>query len=301
MDVLSDVLEKIKLSSAIYFKSDFSPPWGMDIPEGSFGHFHIVTRGQCVLRTPDQSIQLFTGDIAIFPSGTKHWLVDMEGSKRHNGQEVLQAIKNGRSLFEGNQVATTLVCGNFQLDRSIEHPFINELPEIIHIPDTEKKEFLWLNQICDLVVLEAGNDHPGSNIIVNKLGEILFIHSLRAYIQKNSAKKGFLAALRDERISKALKAMHHAPERDWQLVALAQVAGMSRTGFSNQFKNLMGDTPLSYLTQWRILRAKELLIESNKSVGMIADEVGYRSEAAFNRVFKKRVAVTPLKFRKANC
>ena len=146
---------------------------------------------------------------------------------------------------------------------------------------------------------EAGNEKPGSNIIVNKLGEVLFIHVLRAYIQRKSSEIGFLAAIQDQRMSRVLKAIHTSPEKDWQLSSLAQLAGMSRTGFSNQFKTLIGNTPLSYITRWRILQAKELLKESNKPIGEIAGDVGYQSEAAFNRVFKKRVSQTPLKYRQS--
>ncbi|WP_024768868.1 AraC family transcriptional regulator [Aquimarina macrocephali] len=299
MDVFSDVLKKVKLSSAVYFKSNFSSPWGMDIPKGPFAQFHIVTRGQCILKTKDKSIQLFAGDIVVFPLGTNHWLADLETSKRQNGQDVVRAILKGKPLFEGDNIATTLLCGHFEFDRSIEHPFIKEMPKIIHIPDAEKKEFSWLENIVNLVIHEAGNEQPGSQVIVDKLGEVLFIHTLRAYIQRNKAKKGFVAAMQDERIGKVLKAIHSAPEMNWRLVSLARIAGMSRTSFSNQFRDLMGETPLNYITQWRMLQAKELLIESNKPVGEIANEVGYQSEAAFNRVFKKRVTLTPLKFRQS--
>jgi len=299
MDVLSDILGKIKLSSAVYFKSDFSSPWGMDIPKGPFAQFHIVTRGQCVLKTKDQEIQLFTGDLVVFPMGTSHWLADSDVSDRAAGMDVVQAIMNGKSLFEGDHISTTLICGHFEFDRSVDHPFLKELPEIIHIPEAERKERAWLESIVSLVIQEAGNEKAGSQIIVNKLGEILFVHTLRAFIERNNSEKGFMAAMQNERISSVLRAIHESPEKDWQLSSLAQIAGMSRTSFSNKFKGLIGETPLTYVTNWRILQAKELLKESDKSVGMIASEVGYQSEAAFNRVFKKRVDQTPLKYRQA--
>lgn len=297
MDVLSDILKKIKLSSTVYFKSDFSSPWGMDIPKGPFAQFHIVTRGQCILKIKRETIQLFAGDIILFPLGTNHWLADTSSSNRQNGQDVMQAIMNGNSMFAGDTISTTLVCGHFEFDKSVDHPFVNELPEVIHISDVEKKEFTWLESITNLVIQEAGREHPGSSVIVTKLSEVLFVHTLRAYIKKNENGTGFLAAMQDERIGKVLKSIHQFPGQDWQLVAMAQMAGMSRTSFSNRFKMLTSKTPLDYITQWRLLQAKELLTETTKSVGQIAEEVGYQSEAAFNRVFKKRVEQTPLKFR----
>lgn len=299
MDILSDVLSKVKLSSVVYFKSNFSEPWGMEIPKGPFAQFHIVTKGQCVLRTKYKSMQLFAGDIVVFPLGASHWLANNEKSKLHQGQNVVASILSGKSLFEGNQLSATLVCGHFEFDRNLDHPFIKELPSIIHIDDTDLKQFSWLKNITDLVIEEAGKEQSGSGIIINKLGEILFVHTLRAFIEKNKSKTGFIAAIQDERISKVIKEIHSFVQRNWNLEQLAQIAGMSRTSFTNRFKSLTGETPFNYITQWRLLIAQELLEESSLSVGEIAEQVGYQSEAAFNRVFKKKVSQTPLKFRQS--
>lgn len=297
MDILSDILSKVKLTSVVYFKSDFSEPWGMEIPKGPFAQFHIVTKGQCILKTGNKSIQLFSGDIVVFPFGSSHWLANSENSVRYQGQEVVQSILSGKSLFEGVKLSTTLVCGHFDFDKSLEHPFIKELPSIIHIDNNDLKQFYWLKSISELVIQEAEKEQSGSGIIVNKLGEILFVHTLRAFIEKNKCSRGFIAAIQDGRISKVLKEIHSFPQRDWKLEQLAQIATMSRTSFTNRFKSLIGETPFKYITRWRLLRAKELLTDSNLSVGEIAEQVGYQSEAAFNRVFKKRMTQTPLKFR----
>ncbi len=300
MDILSDVLGKIKLKSAIYFKSDFSSSWGMTISKGPFAQFHIVTRGKCVVNFKNQSIQLFAGDIIVFPLGREHWLADDTKSELKNGQEVVQSVLNGNSIFSGQDIATTLICGHFDFDRSFNHAFIKELPEIIHIKNTERNELTWLKNITDLVIQETGSERIGSNAIVNKLGEILFIHILRAYIVLNKKENGFIASFQEEKISKSLKAIHKSPEKNWQLATLAQEAGMSRTAFSNKFKELLGDTPIEYVTQWRVLTAKELLKETDLSIGQVCENVGYKSEAAFNRLFKRKVGITPLKFRQAD-
>ncbi len=299
MDVLSGILSKVKLTSVVYFKSDFSEPWGMEVPKGPFAQFHIVTKGQCILKTGDRLVQLFAGDIVVFPLGASHWLANDENSKRYIGQDVVESILSGKSLFEGDHLSTTLVCGHFEFDKSLDHPFVKELPSMIHINDTDLKQFSWLKNITDLIVQEAEKEQSGSSIIVNKLGEILFVHTLRAFIEKSKAKTGFIAAIQDQRISKVLKEIHALPQKDWKLEQLAQIAAMSRTSFANRFKTLTGETPFSYITQWRLLQAKELLEFSSLSVGEIAEQVGYQSEAAFNRVFKKRVAQTPLKFRQS--
>ena len=297
IDILSDILSKVKLTGVVYFKSDFSEPWGMEIPKGPFAQFHIVTKGQCVLKTKDKSIQLFAGDIVVFPLGASHWLANNENSRRYNGQDVVQSILSGKSIFEGDKLSTTLVCGHFEFDQSIDHPFVKELPSIIYINDADLKQFSWLKNITDLVIEEAEKEQSGSNAIVNKLGEILFVHVLRAYIEKNKSVNGFIAAIQDERISSVLKEIHSFPQKNWKVEQLAQLAAMSRTSFANRFKELTGETPFNYITKWRLLQAKELLEESSLPVGEIAEQVGYQSEAAFNRVFKKRLSVTPLKFR----
>jgi AraC-like DNA-binding protein len=299
MDVLSDVLDRVKLSSAVYFKSDFSAPWGMEIPKGPFAQFHIVTRGHCVLRAGRKVVHLFAGDVVVFPKGGSHWLADQPSSDKKPGMEVVQSIMEGKSLFEGDNISTTLICGHFEFDKNVDHPILKELPEMILITDAERRDVTWLKNITSLIIQEAGRDRLGSALIVTKLGEVLFVHILRAHIIRSKSERGFLAAIQDERIGRVLEAMHQSPEDDWQLNTLARIAGMSRTGFSNKFKFLIGETPLAYITNWRILQAKELLSSSKKSVGEIAGEVGYQSEAAFNRVFKKRVLQTPLKYRQA--
>ncbi len=300
VDIISDILNKIKLSGAVYFKSDFSAPWGINIPQSLFAQFHIVTRGQCVLRVKDKNIQLFAGDIIVLPLGGEHWLADNESSERRSEQEVIDALTNGISLFGRYPISATMLCGHFEFDRSIDHPLINELPEIIHITNVEHKELHWLESIVSMVIQEVGSEMPGSNVLVDKLCEVLFIHILRAFILNNKSEKGFMAAIKDKRISKVLSATHDYPERNWKLSSLAEEAGMSRTSFSNLFKSLMGETPLAYLTNWRMLKAKELLRESTDLVGEIAEKVRYQSEPSFNLVFKKRVGKTPLKYRQAH-
>ena len=297
MDVLSDILSKIKLSSVVYFKANFSMPWGMDVPKGPFAQFHIITNGHCILQTEHKSIQLSVGDIVVFPLGSSHWLADNENSKRHGGQKVVTSVLSGNSLFQGEKPSTTLVCGHFDFDKRLDHPFIKELPAVIHIKNSDSKQFSWLQNITNLIIEEAEKEQFGSSVIVNKLGEVLFVHTLRAYIEMNREVTGFIAAIQDKRIGKALKEFHTSPEKDWKLEQLAQIASMSRTSFANYFKVLTGETPFNYITQWRIIRAKELLEDSKFSVGEIAEKVGYQSEAAFNRVFKKRISLTPLKFR----
>ena len=299
MDIISDVLKKISLSSTFYFKSDFSSPWGMDIPAGPFAQFHMIVDGNCVLSTNTGKYPLKPGDIVVFPHGTAHWLADKAGHKKVNGKDVVAAIASGNSPFKEGPFGTSLICGHFEFNQDLDHPFLYQLPEIIHITRHDLKELPWMQSIANLIINEMANQKDGTELIQQKLGEVLFIQTIRVYMQKQVNNKGFLAAIQDQKIGKAIKAIHQSPEQNWQLSSLARIAGMSRTSFSNNFKSLMGQTVLSYLTHWRISEAKFLLQQSDKHVGEIAEAVGYRSEAAFNRIFKKKMAITPFKYRKA--
>jgi AraC-like DNA-binding protein len=300
MDALSGVLEFIKLKSAVYFKSDFSAPWGMEISKGPYAQFHMVVKGKCLLNMHDQKIiELNAGDIVIFPFGGSHWLADAKESQKEDGLKVVESIWNNNPLFKGDNFSTTLICGHFEFDKTIEHSFIKSLPGFIHINDIERKEFSWLETISNLIMKESGTDLIGNTITINRLAEVLFIHSIRAFILKNNDKVGFFAALKNSKLNNVLKLIHNNPEKNWTLKNLSTEAGMSRTLFANKFRDTMGETPLHYITNWRILKAKQFLTESHDPIVDVAARVGYSSEAAFNRVFKKKVLKTPAAYRRA--
>ncbi len=299
MDALSSILEVVKIKSAVYFKSDFSSPWGMDVSTSNFAQFHMIVRGKCLLKiSQEETIELYAGDIVIFPFGKSHWLADSKDSKKENGLNVVKSIWDNNSIFKGDNFSTTLICGHFEFDRTIKHSFIESLPAFIHITDMERKEFTWLETISNLIMKELGENLIGNAITVNKLAEILFIHSIRAYILQNNDKVGFFAAIKNPKLSNVLKSIHNNPEYNWNLENLAREAGMSRTLFANKFKEIVGETPLHYITNWRILKAKKFLKESSVPISEVAEKVGYSSEAAFNRVFKKKVQKTPAVYRR---
>jgi len=300
MDALSEILQLIKLKSAVYFKSDFSSPWGMQITTGPYAQFHMVLKGKCIVEIPNQKpLELYAGDIVIFPFGNEHDLADSVNSEKEDGFKVVESIWNKNSLFNGDSFATTLICGHFEFDRNTKHAFVQSLPEFIHLTDLDRREFSWLENISNLIIQETGAEQMGNSIAINKLAEVLFIHIIRAYILQNKEKSGFFAALKNAKLNTILKLVHSSPEKNWTLQNLSTEAGMSRTLFANKFKEVVGETPLQYITNWRILKAKQFLTESSESISEIAEKVGYSSEAAFNRVFKKKVLETPAVFRRA--
>ena len=156
----------------------------------------------------------------------------------------------------------------------------------------------WMQHVASFMNEEVCNARLGGKVILSRLAEVLFILIIRSYLERADVEEGFLLALKDERISNSLKAMHEQPAKDWTLQKLAGVAGMSRSLYSKEFKKLAGETPLSYLTNWRILKAKELLPDNKKNISEVASDVGYQSEAAFNRLFKSKTGETPAGYRR---
>lgn len=299
MDGLSAVLDQIRLKSTIYFKSAFKPFWGMEIPQGPFAQFHIIAEGDCCFQYGNEDPQqLHAGDILIFPNGTAHWLAHRREAPKLNGQEVVTSVQQGKSVFYGQHTATTIICGHFEFDRTVDHPFITSLPDIIHIGDMEHNDHKRLVSLADLLVQETQREAIGSNIISQRLAEALFINAIRYYIEQ-AHEQPFMAALFDQKISSVLQQIHAYPEKDWSLDNMSRVAGMSRSSFANHFREKVGQTPGQYLTNWRMLLAQRILSESEYPIDEIAEKVGYSSEPSFTRAFKKHLQQTPAKFRRA--
>ena len=296
MDAMSDILRMIRLTGVVYFRSDFTQPWGMNIDKSNVAQFHLVARGRCCLyiEDADEMMELMAGDAVVFPHGGAHWLADEPDRKMIPGSEVVASIKEKSPVFQdGDDVCTTLVCGHFEFERDIEHPFIEALPKFIHVSDTEQRQFSWLENATKVILQETDSGNPGAEVVAERLAEVLFIQLIRSYMISREEEEGFLAALNDRDISNALKIMHSMPEESWTLDSISKKIGMSRSSFAERFKKFVGITPIDYLTRWRMQRARDLLVNSELSLGAISKRVGYTSEPAFNRAFKKQFKETP--------
>ena len=295
MDALSEVLRTIKLRGAVYFRADFASPWGMDIDISPFAQFHMVVRGHCWLQIKGakQPLELSSGDIVVFPQGHAHSLADDLAHPRLPGRQIMQAICNDEPVFKGKHVSTTLVCGHFEFDRNVDHPFLHALPEFIYLADSGHHELTWLETATNVIIQETSSGNPGADVVVERLAEVLFIRILRTYMQRSQVTGGFLAALRDAQISNALNLIHKKPETSWTLENIARTVGMSRSAFAARFKKLVSMTAMDYITNWRMQKACELLENTRLPLIDIAERVGYNSEAAFNRAFKRRLKQNP--------
>jgi AraC-like DNA-binding protein len=300
MDALSTILEAVGLRSVVYSKFPLATPWGLDIVKDENSQFWRLVSGSCTVGSPDgRVIEMAEGDLVFVPHGSAHWIADSATSLRMSSPEFVKARREGIPVFNNGDNRTILVAGHFEFDYQSLHPFLKDLPPIIHIRQYVTENQLLLKQITQLMLEELNNERPGSSVMLKCLSEIMFVNIIRAYLEQDIPDSGFLSALNDPRISKALKLMQDSPQNDWTLESLASEVGMSRSVFFNQFKKLVHETPLSYLTNWRIRQAQKLLITDNSNISEIAANVGYQSEAAFNRIFKSKTRQTPAVYRRS--
>jgi AraC-like DNA-binding protein len=300
MDVLSNILETIKLKGIVYRKLVLRSPWGVDSPATQEVHFWRLLKGRCLVSVGGcDEIELKVGELVMLPQNLPSRLSDAKDSLCVTNTDYVISRRNGVPIFSEGKDETILLGGHFEFENKPVHPLISGLPSLIHITASKGKEHIWLQQTADLIFEEMNNEKQGTRVLVSRLSEILFIQTIRAYLAQNKNTQGFLSALEDERIIRALNLIQDYPDKEWGLDSLSKEAGMSRTLFCNKFKASVGETPLTYLTNWRIGKAKTLLMSSKENIGGIALKVGYQSEAAFNRLFKSKVKETPAKYRKS--
>jgi AraC-like DNA-binding protein len=283
----------------VYSKFPLAAPWGLDVIKDENSQFWRLVSGSCTVGSPDGSvIEMAEGDLVFVPHGSAHWIADSATSLRMPSPEFVKARRAGIPVFNSCGEVTTLIAGHFEFDYQPLHPFLKDLPPIIHIRQYVTENQLLLRQVTQLMLEELNDERPGSSVMLKCLSEIMFVNIIRAYLEQAAPGSGFLSALNDPRISKALKLMQDSPQTDWTLESLASEIGMSRSVFFNQFKKLVHETPLSYLTDWRIRQAQKLLMTDNSNISEIAGKVGYQSESAFNRIFKSKTGQTPAMYRR---
>jgi len=300
MDVLSDLLKMIRLNGSVYFNACFCSPWGMAVSEDSKASFHIIVNGNAWLKSHSlkSPLELKAGDIVVFPRGSAHTISEQPDSKCLNAAEVVDAYRNNKPLFNGNQDEFNIICGFFKFDRSLSHPFLDNLPEFIHINSESKKSFYWLDNIINQIIEETNSKEPASDLLVDKFTEVLFIQVIRAYAVRNDREMKYISSLLDSKLSKAIALMHETPSKDWTVEELAKHVGLSRSVFYSRFNDGVGIPPMKYLTQWRMMQAKNQLENGSASTITIAEKAGYQSESAFQKAFKRFFNITPASVRK---
>jgi AraC family transcriptional activator of mtrCDE len=258
MDLLSNILNVMKLTGTLYFRTSFAAPWGVEVPRfENVSKFHYVHRGRCFARIEDQGEALFLeqGDLVIIPRGALHTLSDpAEVETLTVDQVVADSDFSGRGARvhggadSGHE--TQLICDHFAFDPGASHVLIDALPQYLHIKDDGNVSPDWLDDTLKIIGSELGRDRLGSDLIALKLSEIIFTQAVRHYLKSDGKQQRGLAGFADRNLRLALEAVHRDAAAQWSMNGLAKMAGMSRTAFSSRFNELVGSTPLAYLTAW---------------------------------------------------
>ena len=309
LDLLSDILTRLSLTGTLYFRTSFTKPWGVAVPAyENVARFHYVHRGECLIRVDGvaKPYALAQGSLLIVPHGAGHALYC--GHDPDNTVLPLDRVLEN-SGFDGKGVLVhggaaggheaQLICGHFAFDPNARHVLLDRLPPAILIESYGEESGTWMEATLRLIGTEAGGRKMGGDLIALKLSEAIFAQALRSFLDSEGADAAGLAGFADARICRALDAMHGAPDRAWRLQDLAREAGISRTGFAGLFAEKMGMTPMQYLSSWRMELAKQALAQGEGGIAEIAMDVGYASDTAFTRVFKKEVGQTPAGYRRA--
>ena len=314
MDVLSEVLKSVKLSGALFFNGEFSAPWCFSSsPSAAKDHFlsgpghlvvfHFLTEGRAYARLPGgRKEELTAGDIVIIPHGDTHLLGNGSPEKpvdsfRTFAKHVASGLKVVR--FGGGGEVTKFVCGYLACEPRLSEVFLAGLPRVLVVHVAKEASGQWLEHSIRFSVDAVNNAPAGGRLMLAKLSELLFVETLRRYISTlPPGQTGWLAGARDPVIGEVLALLHKEPAYPWTISGLARRVGQSRTRLAERFRHFLGAPPMAYLTQWRLKLGAEILQSTDDSVAQVAEAVGYSSEAAFNRAFKRGFACPPAQFRR---
>ncbi|MBN4056074.1 AraC family transcriptional regulator [bacterium AH-315-J23] len=304
MDVLSDILDTVHLSGAILGRAEFSAPWGASTEGISGLMFHIILSGNGFITLEgEEPIPLGTGDLLMMPHGHTHHLQSDPSSPIVKFTDLMVAgpLRKPEVMRSGGGGAvTTIACGRLEFNRSEMHPLLAQLPPVIHIKGGDSTAREWLEMTSKLISDEIRANRIGTAALFERLGGVLFIQVIRSYVETLPPDRaGWLGALRDRRIGNALELIHEAPAYAWSIEEIASKVGMSRSAFAGRFKSLVGETPIQYLTRWRMHRAAYYLRTEGLATAHAAERVGYQSTATFSKAFKRYIGAAPATYRRA--
>src|ERR1700684_850904 len=319
MDPISDLFESLHITNVVHARLEATAPWGLfregesandatlhaPVAENSpsqLAHFGMVARGNCWLSVGGitDPLPLTGGDCFLLAPGSTYSLRDDPHTPARSFCEVAPTRDSNVIQYGGGGAPTTIVSGWFRFGQLSVKPLRRLLPELILIK-ADQARTLALHTTLQLLASEMSEPTPGTEVMVNRLADILFIQCVRAHIASSSetCKSGWLRAIFDPKIGDALKALHERIENPWTVETLAAAAGMSRSAFALRFKELLGETPLEYLTNWRMYKATALLQADDRQLFEVAKSVGYDSDAAFSKAFKRVLGVAPREYRRS--
>lgn len=303
-DPLGEALHFLRMEGVFYCRSEFSEPWAIDLPAFNDSMmFHVVTAGRGVLMVKGaEPCPLAPGGLVLVPHGRGHRLASgprVPAAKLFDLPRQLVSDRYEILRHGGGGGATTIICGVVRFDHPGARQLIRLLPKTISIDALSSPEAEWMQSTLRLIAAEAGEPRAGGETVITRLADILVIQAIRSWIASDpAARTGWLGALRDRQIGRAIALIHRDPAGNWTLAALASEAGMSRSSFAARFTELVGEPAMRYATRWKMHAAQMWLKTDAAPLSEIAERLGYDSEAAFSRAFKRLVGVPPGAMRK---
>ena len=314
-DALSDLLDGMRLSGVILFRADFRDPWRVKTPEAcelgpllrhKSDHiipFHVIAEGGCWIEMPDAApVWLNRGDAVLLPFGDGHCLAGRQGAGPvFIGDLLPLAPSSSISVVAhgGAGALTSIICGFLRCDALLFDPVLRHLPKVVHVRPNAPNQNAWLASTIRHTVAMASAPSSGARSVLPRITELMFVEILRQHMYELSADEvGWFAAYNDPVVGQSLRLLHAAPLHDWSVEELAQKAGASRTVLAQRFKHFLDKPPMQYLTHWRLRLAAQRLKSSDKPLKSISEEIGYESEAAFSRAFKRHFGLPPGDWRK---
>ncbi|MGW6448593.1 AraC family transcriptional regulator [Lentzea sp. NPDC055074] len=297
MDVFTDVIATMRVGRAKFTRTRFAGPWGHRFGPYPGAGFHVVVRGSCWLIPPSgEPVRLDAGDVVFLPHGALHGLSDRPDRTTAD----LPPARDSDDAPNDPAATTHLVCGAYRLDRGQAHPFLRTLPDVLHLRARPGRHPA-LRAAVDLLGADVTESKPGAGAALPALLDLLFVYLLRAWLEEESERTsgtGWCAAFTDPVIAATLRHMHREPAHPWSVAGLAGRAGMSRTAFARRFTALVGQSPMAYLTWWRLSTGARMLRDGDETLAAVARQVGYTSEFAFATAFKREFGVAPGRFRR---
>lgn len=325
-DTLSDVLRTVRLRGAVFYYVSYRDPWAAEAPAASeiadavmpgaehVIEYHMVAKGNGWAAVAGQSpVRLAAGDIVMFPRGDAHvmssapglqpyrieanWVFATRTTPKPMPIAYHYGVAEPGTPMPVEHADTILVCGFIGCDLRPFNPLVAALPRVLHVPAASAGS--WVGRVIDQAAAESREPRPGSDAMLARMSEMMFVDAVRSYVESLPAEStGWLAGMRDRFVGRALALLHEKPAQPWTIDELGRQAGLSRSALHERFVQMIGQPPMQYLTNWRMQLAAGLLRSSNATVAAIALEVGYDSEAAFARAFKRAVGRPPAAWRR---
>ena len=315
MDAFSEILSGVKLSGAVFFSAEFSAPWGFSAPPSrvvaeqvapNVAHlvlYHLLIDGSAVVEMEDsQSVELVPGDVVIFPHGDPHQMSSGKAATPPFPNYGITPKIKARDLSPlcagGGGAVSRFVCGYMTCDPHLSRPILNGLPPVFKVNVRTDSAGHWLETSILHLVEEAVSGRVGSEAMLAKLSEALFVDTLRRYVDAlPEQQNGWLAGARDPVVGKSLALLHARVAHAWTIADLADEVGISRSALVERFSRYLSEPPMAYLTRWRLQLAAESLQKTSRGVADIAGDIGYQSEAAFSRAFRREFGQPPGRYR----